>query len=112
MCGGNICCNKYSGSSDENLSGGNEDGSDGFVLSHLCDKNSDVAKMGHPIFVREQRHARGGYSLLLTRENVAPWGSWPLMIQLLPGTCMGPLRTWPPPALTRLMAAPMESTLK
>jgi drug/metabolite transporter (DMT)-like permease len=52
------------------------------------------------------------YSLLLTRENMAPCGSWPLMIQPPPGTCMGPFKTLPPPDSTRLMAALMESTWK
>ena len=32
------------------------------------------------------------YSLLLTSENMAPWGSWPLMIQPPPGTCIGPFK--------------------
>ena len=47
------------------------------------------------------------YSLLLTSENMAPWGSWPLMIQLPPGTCMGPFSTFPPPALTRSTSSPL-----
>jgi hypothetical protein len=55
---------------------------------------------------------REDYSLLLTRENMAPWGSWPLMIQPPPGTCIGPFNTFPPPDSTRLTAALIESTLK
>lgn len=52
------------------------------------------------------------YSLLLTKLNMTPCGSIPCMIQPPPGTGIGPLRTVPPPACTRCIAAPIAPTLK
>lgn len=47
-----------------------------------------------------------------TSANIAPCGSIAWTIQLPPGTSIGPLRIWPPPALTRSTPASMAGTLK
>ena len=47
-----------------------------------------------------------------TIANIAPCGSTHWTTQLPPGTCIGPLTTFPPPPLTRAAAASTASTLK
>ena len=72
-----------------------------------------LTTLGDSAVFRSQPGSRANhYSLSLTRENIAPCGSWPLMIQPPPGTCMGPFKIFPPPDSTRLMAALIESTWK
>ena len=65
----------------------------------------------------ERRSADGGrrtnsYAFLACSENAAPCGSIAFTIQSPPGTSIGPLRIWPPLALTRSTAALMSSTRK
>ena len=50
--------------------------------------------------------------LVPTIANIAPCGSRQLAIQLPPGTCVGPWMIWPPPFVTRFIAASTASTLK
>ena len=72
----------------------------------------DQASLGQGANSRNEGLRLSAQRLAATIANIAPCGSTHWTIQLPPGTCIGPLTTWPPLPLTRAAAASTASTLK
>src|SRR4051794_24027049 len=87
-------------------------GPKGVIADPGVDARRPCSPLGHGVSVRLRERRARQEPRAPTSANMAPCGSRHWTIQLPPGTSIGPLRIWPPLAVTRVAAASMSLTVK